>query len=308
MYKALVIGCGNIGALYDIKGKKTLTHAKAYHLNSKFNISVYDTDPHKAKQIAKKYKISFVEKLTEEELKKFDFVSICTPTDQHFKLLIRLLNLKTKIILCEKPVSYSGPELELLKKKYSKSSSKVLVNYIRRFQPAYAEVKSYLAKNLKDKKPGQIIIKYKRGFINNGSHAFDTLNYLLDTKTHLKKVKLILKTYDLNGLDPTLTCNTNYNNTELSVIGITNTDCPLFEIEIYFNTSKLLIRESGNLIEYYSIDTKTKQLKLKKTWMGALDNYMEHVLNAAVEIHKNKREDNFLHSLQLNKTLLQFSK
>ena len=42
MFKALLIGCGNIGALYDFDNTQILTHAKGYALHPAFELTVFD--------------------------------------------------------------------------------------------------------------------------------------------------------------------------------------------------------------------------------------------------------------------------
>ncbi|MEO8762220.1 MAG: Gfo/Idh/MocA family oxidoreductase [Bacteroidia bacterium] len=305
MYKALVIGCGSIGALYDLKNNHILTHAKAYATNKKFKLWVYDTDNSKSKLIAKKYKTELLTTLDDASLKGFDFVSICTPTDNHFKLLQQLIALRTKLIICEKPISYSLEELNFLKKSYLANDSKIVINYIRRFHPAYKLVKKHINSKIKNEKPTQIVIKYKRGFLNNTSHAFDTINYLLGISVKLGKPKACIQIFDAFSNDPTLTCNTIYNGIKTAVIGLTDVNYPLFEIEIYYQDEKILILNSGNEIAYYN---KLNSLKPSKTWNNAIENYMKYVIKDAIDIYENRGNDNFLHSLELNKTLLQFIK
>lgn len=40
--RALIIGCGNIGAFYDLNSHDILSHAKAYYENKLFNFSILD--------------------------------------------------------------------------------------------------------------------------------------------------------------------------------------------------------------------------------------------------------------------------
>jgi hypothetical protein len=42
MYKALIIGCGNIGALYDFDTGSIASYAKAFHLDPEIEFDVYD--------------------------------------------------------------------------------------------------------------------------------------------------------------------------------------------------------------------------------------------------------------------------
>ena len=54
MYKALVIGCGNIGALYDLESNKVLTHVKALTNHPGFEVTIFDTDS----ELANKFRVN----------------------------------------------------------------------------------------------------------------------------------------------------------------------------------------------------------------------------------------------------------
>ena len=54
MFKIIIIGCGNIGALYDLKSNKILTHAKAFSLIDNFSLYFYDLNISLTKIVAKK--------------------------------------------------------------------------------------------------------------------------------------------------------------------------------------------------------------------------------------------------------------
>lgn len=43
MYKALILGCGNIGAFYDYDTQEVVTHAKAFSEFDNIDVTVYDT-------------------------------------------------------------------------------------------------------------------------------------------------------------------------------------------------------------------------------------------------------------------------
>jgi predicted dehydrogenase len=303
MYNALVIGLGNIGAMYDLNNDKIQTHVKAYATNKLFRLWIYDEDKRREKMIATRYKADVLESINDDALRRFDFVSLCTPTDTHFSFLEKLIKLNIPLIVCEKPLCYKASELVRLKKLYSQNHAKILVNYVRRFLPAYSQIKQHLSKHFKGEKPAHIIVKYRRGFLNNASHAFDTLEFLFGWQTKITKFNLSGKAYDAFDEDPTLTCNFLLNGVRTHLVGMQGIQAPIFEIEIYFNEEKLLIRNSGELVEFY--DKKNFNVPAK-TWNNALGNYMEPVIKSAVEAYKNKQENNFLSALELNRTLLKF--
>ncbi|HLX91950.1 MAG TPA: Gfo/Idh/MocA family oxidoreductase, partial [Puia sp.] len=91
MYKALVIGCGNIGALYDFNNGEIQTHVKALHLNPRFSLSIFDNDKDLAKKISRKYACETVEMLDDETLQSFDCISICTPTRTHAGFILKAM-------------------------------------------------------------------------------------------------------------------------------------------------------------------------------------------------------------------------
>ena len=55
--KVLVIGCGNIGALYDFKKDGVKTHVKAFVQNGNFDTIVFDRDKVLARRVGDHYNI-----------------------------------------------------------------------------------------------------------------------------------------------------------------------------------------------------------------------------------------------------------
>ena len=53
--KTILLGCGNIGAMYDIDTDEIKTHAKALSFTPGVDVSVFDEDAAKAHRIALKY-------------------------------------------------------------------------------------------------------------------------------------------------------------------------------------------------------------------------------------------------------------
>ena len=174
--RALLIGCGNIGAQYDLHdAAKVWTHAKALSLQSNIEWAVTDSDAEKAQEVAKVYQVPFIEKLDGVNLGEFDLVSLTTPTTTHASILLQAFQNKVPVVICEKPVIASKEEKDELENAYRLSGTKVLVNYMRRFHPVYQELKEWIAAQPTKTSLQNIIVKYKRGFLNNASHAIDLL-------------------------------------------------------------------------------------------------------------------------------------
>ncbi len=303
---ALIIGCGNIGGLYDINDKaKVWTHAKAFSLNEQIAFSVYDKDKQKSSVIGDRYDVPVLQELSEDALSTFQLVSLTTPTVTHFDLLKQLIEIKTALIICEKPVSADAHELDELMNLYNQGQSRVLVNYIRRFQPAFEELKKKLLKW--DDQTGfkSIIIKYQRGFLNNASHAIDLLEFLFDEPFLLKDFKISDQQFDAFDFDATLTGSCTYKNQPVSFAGVPGADYAIFEIELFYPGSKIVICHSGNDIRYYK-RTAEKQLSEENSLRkeNILKQYMIPVVNKAIKLLEDKEEDNFLSSAEMNKRIL----
>ncbi len=305
--KALLIGCGNIGAGYDLNSPvKVWTHAKAFSLNKNIELYIFDQDTNKAREIAGIYKANHLESLSLETFHEFDIISITTPTSTHFLYLEKALSQNVPVIICEKPVVNSLEQVNELAELYKNSNSKVLVNYIRRFQPAYYDAREKIREIKIQSSLTALIIKYNRGFLNNGSHAFDLLKFLFDEPVELKNIAKAAIIFDAFEYDPTITGTCSYLGQTISFVGLTNTKYPVFEIEIFFNDFKLVISNSGNEIQYFYLADGKLQEKTEERQVNILDTYMVPVLDEAINHLNNKNsEDNFNSSLQLNKRILQ---
>jgi predicted dehydrogenase len=312
MYKSLVIGCGNIGALYDINNENILTHSKAFYNHPNFSLTVFDTNKELVKEIAQKYNCGICEAVTPVTLAEFDCISICTPTHTHLDYLEKGFEAKTKLILCEKPVSNLLDELSVVETSYLNHSSKVLVNYMRRFQPAYLDLRNTINDLSALEALTNISVRYQRGFINNCSHAFDTLEFLFGVPIELSGIKLHNKVHDHFETDPTVSLQASWNNTNFNILGLSNVKFSNFEIDIYFESQKISLQDSGNKIEVLKALPKSgflQPLMPGSVREGALKNYMEPVIHHAYMILAGETsEDNFIESVNLNKRLLTYLK
>lgn len=314
MYKSLVIGCGNIGALYDFSNDSILTHSKAFHNNPNFSLAVFDTDKELVNKVAQKYNGLISDSVTSEVLADFDCISICTPTDTHFHYLQMGLKAGVKLIICEKPVSNRMDELDAAENAYLNHSSKVVVNYMRRFQPMYKELKGFIDKLTEHEMLTNISVRYQRGFMNNCSHAFDTLEFLFGSPIQLSEIKTHNRVHDHFDNDPTLSLQALWNRVNLSIVGLSNVKFSNFEIDIYFESHKISLRDSGNIIEVFKALEKTRFLQPltiqhEYTREDALKNFMVSVIDHAKKmLAESVHEDNFIQSVNLNKRLLTYLK
>lgn len=108
-----------------------------------------------------------------------DVVALSNPTDHHAITLLHILKqIKPRAVLCEKPLSYSLSDAESMVRACNKAGVQLFVNYMRRSDPAVVEIKKRLEAN-EIKPPIKGVAWYSKGFIHNGSHLFNLLEYWL---------------------------------------------------------------------------------------------------------------------------------
>ena len=309
-YKLLVLGCGNIGALYDWDTDAVLTHMKSFSKHGSFEISCYDTNEELLERVCRRYNANKVTTVSVDLFRRFDVVSVCTPTFTHETILTDLFLAEVPVILCEKPISDNLSSLENLADQYKKSKSKVIVNYIRRFQPDFILLAKEIQKQLNNDPLTSVAIRYQRGMINNCSHAFDLLSFLFEKEMRLEVVVAGPKVFDHFDNDPTFSLIGNWNEVFVNIMGLPNVQFSHFEIDMFFTHSKIAIRDAGNCIDRYSAPTDSRFLKplnfiAKKSNKDSIKDYMIGVSEHTFRLLQNpSQSDNFMNALEMNKSII----
>jgi predicted dehydrogenase len=183
-WNALIVGLGQIGMGYDLAlapGRFVYSHARALSLHPEFNL-VGAVDPGARERAAfmQTYELSAYESLEQAlAAQAVDLVVIATPTPTHHALLRELLDLAhPKAILCEKPLSYSLDESRKMLELCAEKNAALYVNYMRRSEPGAIEVKRRIDSG-EIAGPVKGVAWYSKGFLHNGSHFFNLLQYWL---------------------------------------------------------------------------------------------------------------------------------
>src|SRR5438445_290371 len=114
-FRALVIGCGRIGAFWDKPGSESvITHAHAYHSHPGIGSLAFVDQDHGAAQKAAALwgGRAFPDLATALAEAKPQIASICTPDDTHYPVLKQLLESDVRLILAEKPLTRFSGEAE----------------------------------------------------------------------------------------------------------------------------------------------------------------------------------------------------
>lgn len=314
MYKALVLGCGNIGALYDFENDQVLTHAKALFLHPEFEFRVYDPDKSHSGKVSLRYHAGVINEIEKEDFSSYDLISICSPTMTHFHFLEKALNSNVKVIICEKPLSNDPEEIEKSVQLYKKSESKVIVNYMRRFQKSFIDLKKFISNIPGNDLLTGISVRYQKGFINNCSHALDLVQFLTGKEINLERIKKGKFFYDYFDTDPTVSMIADWDSVTLSLLGLPDSGYSFFEIDLFFQFHRISINSAGQNIFIYrtSGDKKNLQplvLQEDLSSENCIKDYMKPVIVHACSLLKNPElEDNFLTAANLNKNMLNYLK
>jgi len=251
IYNCVIIGCGNIAGNYDkkIPKKITYTHAGSYKILNRTNlIAVCDNKKEILLNFKKKWKVKSIYTDYKKMLKneKVDIVSICTPTNTHFKILKNVIKFKSvKAIFLEKPSTFKAKET---KKIIHESKQIISVNYFRRWNNSFYEFKkNIIEKNLLKIK--KIQINYTKGLYVAASHQVDLMRFFFGEPKKFEVIKKYKKINNDLGVDFKLIFNSNI---EVFFNHIPDVNYVFFDIQIFLDDNIYNISQRGQRITKYS--------------------------------------------------------
>lgn len=288
-YKVCIIGCGDIGFLFD-HGKKTegaLTHFKAFGESEKFNlIGVAESKNEIREIVTNEYKTAAYEdyKRMCEEIRP-DVVVIATNDESHYQILTDLISYKPGLVFCEKPLSLNLNDVRKIVKLYEDNRIYLQVNFTRRFLNEFYEIE----KNIKNKRIGElesVTFYYSRGLIHNASHYLDLINWYIG-ETEKKLFKISVKD-GINKTDDTISFDMIYNNgLEIRFMGLNPTNLSFAEVDFIGTKGRMKVNYKNEIEKYGITDNKMfkgysafeiyecKPIKFQNALPNAVDNIYE---------------------------------
>lgn len=183
-FRSVVVGLGQIGAGYDISlepSRYTYSHARAFQTHPDFDlIAGVDTVPENRERFTKEYAVpSYLTYADAVNGLTPDLVAIAVPTACHSSVVDEVLDVAPpKAILCEKPLSLDREEARKIVRRCAEKNVKLFANYFRRSEPGAMTVQ----KRIRDGAivgPLKAVVWYSKGFLHNGSHLFNLLEFWL---------------------------------------------------------------------------------------------------------------------------------
>ena len=276
--KALIIGLGNIGLMYDINYREKnycRTHSKSlFQIEFFKDVSVVDLSSYKLKIAKKEYGFNTYRKLS-EGLKKTrpSFVVISSDTKNHLKNFNEIIKYYIpKIILIEKPISNNIDDIKKIFKICKIKKIKLFTNFIRRSEKSVINIKKNFLKG-----SYQGTVYYNKGFLNNGSHWINILEYFFGKVQKFK----ILKTKK-KKLEKEINIKIFFKKNKINIIHKESTKIANYmNIQSKFNQINYL--NGGKKIFIY--DKKTNN---KKTVENSMGMYQLNVIKEIVKVFKNR--------------------
>ena len=99
---------------------------------------------------------------------------------------------KPKVILCEKPLSYTFEESEYIVDECAKHSVPLFVNFFRRAHPPILYLKSLITTN-EITPVGNSVIYYSKGLLNSGLHFLDMMSFLFGPVENITRLSSLDK-------------------------------------------------------------------------------------------------------------------
>lgn len=305
IYKAAVIGCGRIGSTFsnDKKQKEIFgisSHAEMYKSSKKINLyAAVDKDKRKLLEFKTKWNVSNLYTKTKKlfSYEYFDIVSICTHLNSHYRIIKSAIDHDIKVIFCEKPFVNNLSNAKKILKKIKQKKLFLMVNYWRRWNPLFIDLKKKLESNYLGKLH-HISCYYSGGINNTASHMVDLLYYLFGEVIEVRANKMN------KNFDPDVTVFLKFKKGFDAVLNpIPKSSYYMFELDIYGSKGRIRIENNGLRVSYWKLN-KNKKLILKKkkntrTPLNQFKGQLKSILNFLRKKNLQKNIEEIYKSLEI---------
>jgi predicted dehydrogenase len=242
--RAAVIGAGLIGAQLDEPGtREPLTHAGGYRAAG-FELVAIADNAQTARDRATRWDCAVYADFEEAmRLGTPDVVSLSVPTEQRAALLEQALAYRPRAVIAEKPLALSSAEGERTVRSYREAGVPLIVNYTRRFVPAWQQ--------LRGREAMTATIRYAKGTRHNGTHAIDLCRMLfgecLDGEPLARK-------YDHWSDDPTVSAFLRFERCPEVFLQALDERCfTLFEVDIFYPNLRVIVDSDGRRLRLFEL-------------------------------------------------------
>jgi len=252
VFQTAVVGLGNIGFFFNLdpNRRETWSHVTAYERCKKTKLAgVVEIDRRKI-EIFKHYYRNIPVFETIAQLMnnvETEVVSLCTPTESHYKLMMELIKYPIKGIFCEKPLALDVRQAKNMIQKCEGKEIVLAVNHTRRWDSNYLFVKKLISSG----KIGSIKtvhLAYSGQIYNIGTHLFDAVRMI----TGKEAIQASGISKDCNVSDPHISGWLKFEeDIQCTVISTGGVKDLIFEIDIIGSEGRIKILNNGGIIELF---------------------------------------------------------
>lgn len=279
-FKVLIVGLGQIGLYYDLHldpNKAVYSHARAFSRHPDFQlIAGVDNDKKRRQTFEQIYACPAYETVENGlSIHQPDVIVIATPTEYHSTVLQRILELShPRVVLCEKPLSYDVGQARAMVTSCQAQGIRLYVNYMRRSDRAVIEIK----KRIESEQicpPIKGIVWYSKGFLHNGSHFFNLLEYWLGS---MKSAEILNPGRMWNDIDPEPDVSVTFSGGTVLFLSAWEERFSHYTVELLASNGRLRYEQGGRHVFWQSTctDTNLRQYTVLSDQLEAIVSGMEH--------------------------------
>ena len=282
-YKGVVIGCGKIAVSHEANQGRPhpRSHAGALSLNPRTKLVAFVGKDNMDRATAATFfpQTTFYTDAAEciEEVKP-DIAIIAAPTPLHARFTTLCAEKDVPIIIGEKPIASNIKDALDMLRVLARHGTIFVLNYQRRFFPLFLRARERLAVGTIGR-IREVNCLYDNGLFNNGGHAIDTVQFLLNERM----VSATGVTNEKNATHPEGDTNIEgvvltEKDTKISLQSFNQKISPIHELRLYGEKGELHIRDFGYTFDW---GTEVEREEISMT-AGAL--------NEAIHAYEDKRE------------------
>jgi predicted dehydrogenase len=281
----LIVGLGQIGMGYDLKldpARHVYSHARAFSQHPRFRLlAAVDPDAQRRATFATIYAAPAYADLTEAlSAHRPDLVVIAAPTHLHAATLLQVLEAgAAKVVLCEKPLSYDLEEARSMVREATARGVHLYVNYMRRSDAGVLECKRRFDSG-QIGAPEKGVVWYSKGFLHNGSHFFNLLEYWLGA---MRDFSIVNRGRVWQGVDPEPDVQVVFEKGSVVFLAAWEESFSHYSVELLSRQGRLRYERGGKLIEWQSalpdpqLPGYVKLSESAESIASGMDRYQWHV-------------------------------
>jgi len=246
--RAAVVGAGAIGSRLDMPGTPMpITHAGGFGAAGFDLIALVDIAPDLQAEAARwgcRYYPDFDSMMAAE---KPDVISLCVPVNTRNALLKAALKYRPKAVIAEKPLTESSAESRAIGETYRADGVALIVNYTRRFVPAFQALAGMSAISA--------TIRYAKGVRHNGTHAIDLCRLLFG---ECVGATALAKKNDFWPEDPSVSAFLRFERCpEVFLQALDEHSFTHFEVDIVAPDGRVVVDQDGQRLRRWRVQDRT---------------------------------------------------